>query len=68
MDASLVLEDFVNRSRIPHIIYNLKPRLWQFFFGWSAMRKFSEVPALSVRSPQRVQRERIYFPFVVKKT
>ena len=32
------------------------------------MRKFSEVPALSVRSPLRVQRERIYFPFAVKKT
>ena len=32
MDASLVLEDFISRSRIPHIIYRLKSRSLVVFF------------------------------------
>ena len=33
MDACLVLEDFISRSRIPHIIYRLKiPFIVAFFW------------------------------------
>ena len=57
MDACFVLEDFISRFRIPHIIYRLKPRSLWSSFGWSTMKKFSEVPALSIGPFQNVQRE-----------
>ena len=37
------------------------------FFEWSTMRKFSGGPTLSIGPFQKVQREVIYFPFVVRK-
>ena len=67
MDACLVLEDFISRSRIPHIIYRIKSRSLWSSFGWSTMKKFSEVLALSIEPVQNVQREVICFPFVVRK-
>ena len=67
MDSSVVLEDFIRRSTIAYIIYCLKSRYLWSSFGWLTMKKFSEVPALSIGSFQKVQREVIYFPFVVRK-
>ena len=67
MDNSLVLEGFISRYRIPHTIYRLKPRLLWSSFGWSTMKKFSEVPPLSIGPFQSVQREVICFPFVIRK-
>ena len=63
MDASVVLEDFISRSRIPHIIYHLNSRSLWSSFGWSTMK----VPALSIGPFQNIQREVIYFLFVVRK-
>ena len=40
--------------------------MWSFF-RWSAMRNFSEGPALSIAPFQKVQREVMYFPYVVRK-
>ena len=65
-DASLVLEDFSSKSRIPSIIKRLDPRSLWSPFGWSTMRNFSEGPALSIRHFQKVEREVIYFPYVVR--
>ena len=59
MDASLVLEDFISRSRIRLINYCLKSCSSWSSIGWSTMRKFSEGPALSIRLFQKVQREMI---------
>ena len=67
MDFSVVLEDFIRGSTIAYIIYRLKSRYLWSSFGWSTMKKFSEVPALSIGSFQKVQREVTYFPFVVRK-
>ena len=67
MDASLVLEGFISRSRIRQTIYRLKSRSLWSSFGWSTMKKFSEVPALSIGPFQSVQREVICFPFVIRK-
>ena len=36
-------------------------------FGWSAIRNFSEGPGFSIGPFQKVQREVIYFPYVVMK-
>ena len=62
MDASLVLENFISRSKIPLINYRLKSRSLRSSFGWSTMTKFSEDPALSIETFQKVQLEVIYFP------
>ena len=67
MDGSLVLEDFIRRSRIPHIIYRLKSRSWWSSFGWSTMTTFSEGPAVSIGPFQKVQHRVIYFPIVVRR-
>ena len=67
MDASLVLEDFISRSRIPLINFRLKSRSLRSSFGWSTMTKFSEDPALSIETFQKVQLEVIYFPLEVRK-
>ena len=56
-----------SRSRIQHIIYCLKSRSLRSSFGWSTMKKFSEVTALGVGPFQNVQREVIYFLLVVRK-
>ena len=64
MDASLVLEDFI---RILHIIYSLKSGSFWFSFEWCTMKKFSEVPPLSIGPFEEVQREVIYFPFAIRK-
>ena len=67
MDASLVLEDFFGRSRIPPIIYGLNFRSLWSSFGRSSKRNFWEGPALSIGPFRKVQREMIYFPYVVRK-
>ena len=67
MDASLILEDFISRSRIPLINYRFKSRSSWSSFGWSTMTKFSEGPALSIKTFQMVQHEVIYFSFAVRK-
>ena len=67
MDASFVSEDFFSRSRIPPIIERLKSRSLRYSFGWSTMKNFLECPALSIGPSQKVQREVIYFPYVVTK-
>ena len=56
MDASLALENFFGRSRISPIIYGLNPRSLWSSFRMSAKINFSE---------GKVQREVIYFPYVV---
>ena len=56
-----------SRSRIQHIIYRLKSRSLRSSFGWSTMKKFSEVTELGIGPFQNVQREVIYFLFVVRK-
>ena len=66
MDASLVSEDFIGKSRIPLINYYLKSRSFWPSFRWSAMTKLAEVPSLSIGSFQKVLREMIYFPFKVR--
>ena len=43
-DASLVLEDFFSKSRIPPIIKCLNSRSLWSSFGWSTMRIFLEGP------------------------
>ena len=40
--------------------------LW-FSFGWSTKRKFLEGPALRIGPLQKIQREKIYFPYIVRK-
>ena len=67
MDASLVLEDFLGRSRILPIVKGLDSRLLWSSFGWSTKRNYSECPALRIGPTQKVQREVIYFPFIVRK-
>ena len=67
MDASLVLEDFFSRSRISPIVLGLiSLSLWSSF-QCSTKRNFSEGPPLSIGPFQKVQRETIYFPYVVRK-
>ena len=66
-DASLVLEDFSSWSRIPPIIKRLNSRSLQSSFGWSTIRNSSEGPAISIPLFQKVQREVIHFPYVVRK-
>ena len=56
-DASFILEDFFRWSRILPIIKRLNSRSLWSSFGWSTMIKFSEGPALSIRSFQKVQLE-----------
>ena len=60
MDASLVLEDLFSSFRFPPIIQRLNSR-------WSTIRIFSEGPTLSIGPFQEVQREVIYFPYIVRK-
>ena len=48
-DASLVLKDFSNRSRILPLIKCLNSRLMSSSFGSSTMRNFSEGPGVSIR-------------------
>ena len=36
-------------------------------FGWSTMKQFSKIPLLSIGTFQNIQREVIYFSFVVRK-
>ena len=67
MDASLVLEDFISCFSIPHLIYCLISGSLCSSFGLSTMKKFSEVPVLSIGPSQNVQCDVIYFPFVVRK-
>ena len=65
-DGFLVLVDISSWSRIPPIIKRLNSRsLWPSF-RWSAMRKFSEGPVLSIGPFQKVQLEVIYF-YIVRK-
>ena len=47
-DASLVLEDFSSRPRIPPIIKCLNSRSLWSSSGWSIMRNYSEGPALRI--------------------
>ena len=53
MDASRVLEDFLN------ICLNSRS-LW-LSFGWSTIRNFSDGPVLSIGPSQKFQLEVIYF-------
>ena len=66
-NVSLVSEDFSSRSRILPIIKCLNAHSLRSSFGWSTMRNLSEGLALSIGPFQRVQREMIYFPYVVRK-
>ena len=59
IDSPLILEDFISRSRIPHIICRLKSRSLWSSFGWK------EVPALSIRPFQNVQCEVIWLYVLV---
>ena len=67
MDASLVLEDFFVRSWVSPIIKGFNSRSLRPSFGWSTKRNFSEGAALSIGPFQKVQREVIYLPYVVRK-
>ena len=67
MNASLILEEFFGRSRILPIIEGLNSRSLLSSFRWSTKRNFSEGSTLSVGPFQKVQREMIYFPYVVRK-
>ena len=67
MDASFVLEDFFISSGIPSIIQRSDSHSLCFPLGWSTIRKISEGPALSIELSQKVQREMIYFTYVVRK-
>ena len=67
MDASLVLEAFFNRTRIPLIIQCLNSRSLQSSLGESTKRNFSVAPALSIGPFQKIQREVINFPNVVRR-
>ena len=68
MDACLVLNDFISRSRIPHIIYRLKSRSLVVFFRMVHNEKIFR--SLNVKRQNFLERQRevIYFPFVVRKT
>ena len=67
MGASLVLEAFFNRSRIPLIIQCLNSCSLQSSLGGSTKRNFSVGPALSIGPFQKIQRELINFPNVVRR-
>ena len=67
MNASLVLESFFSRSRTSPKITRLNSRSWWSSFGWSTIRNFSAGPELGIIPFQKVQREVIYFPCVVRK-
>ena len=67
MNASLVLEDFFSRSRIPPIIQCLNSSSLWSSFGWSTIRNFPEGHALSIGTFKKAQSEFIYFPYAVKK-
>ena len=62
MDASLVLENFFGRSRIQPVI-----SFFVVLFRMVHKKKFSEGPAFSIGPFQQVQRELIYFTYVVRK-
>ena len=65
-DASLALEEISSWFRILPIIDRLNSySLWSSF-GWFAMRRFSEGPALSIKPFQKLQPEVSYF-YVVRK-
>ena len=70
MDASLDLEDFFSKARIPP--YNLTFKrlnsrsLWSSF-GWSTIRNYSVGLALNIGTFQKVQHEVIYFRYVARK-
>ena len=66
-NASLVSEVFSSRSRIPPIIKCLNSPSLRSSFGWPTVRNISEGPVLSIGRFQKVQREVIYFPCVVRK-
>ena len=67
MDVSLVLEDFFGRSSIPPIIQGSNSRSLWFSFEWSTKRNFLEGLALNIEPFQKVQREVIYFLYIVRK-
>ena len=67
MDASLFLDNFFSRSRIPLIIQRSNSRSLWSYFGSHTIRNFSDDPALSTRPFQKVQRGAIYFPYEVEK-
>ena len=58
---------FFNSSRIPPIIFRLNSRSLWSSFGCSTIRNISEGPTLSIEPFQKVQREVIYFPDIVRK-
>ena len=68
MDACLVLNDFISRSRIPHIIYRLKSRSLVVFFRMVHNEKIFRSLSVKCQNFLERQREVIYFPFVVRKT
>ena len=68
MDTSLVLEGFFGRSRISPITKGLKSSSLRSSFRCSTKRNFSKGPALSIGPFQKVQREVIYFLYVVRKS
>ena len=57
---------FVGRSRISFNLRFKLSLLW-FSFRWSTKRNFSEGQVLSVGPSEKVQRELIYFLYVVRK-
>ena len=59
-DASLALENFFSRSRIPPITKCLNSCSLSSSFGWSTTTNFSEGPALSIGPFQKVQQEVFY--------
>ena len=68
MDASLVLEDFISRSRIPHNNLSFKIPFIVVFFRMVHKEKIcSRNSSVSIGPFQKVQREVIYFLFVVRK-
>ena len=60
MEASLVLENFLSRSTILPIIFQLS--FIVVFFQMIHSEEIWEDPALSIGTFQKVQREVIYFP------
>ena len=67
MNASLVLENFFGRSRIPPLIEGLNSGSSLSSFRLSTKGNFSEGAALNIETFEKVKREVIYFPYIYRK-
>ena len=63
MDASLVLEDFISRSRIPHIIYRLKSHSLVVFFRMVHNENIFKSPSVKCRTFSERPTRSDLFPF-----